>query len=74
MHGSDIYNSGRATRGFNILALPAALHALPSGCAGATGTASTSAVTADEGRIGGTSGQSSSNDHVGEARLPASGQ
>jgi hypothetical protein len=43
----------------------------PSGCVGATDTASTSAIAADEGCIGGTSGQPSSDDHVDEAGLLA---
>jgi hypothetical protein len=44
---------------------------LPSGCAGATGTVSTSTVTAGEGRIDGTFGQPTSDDYVGEAGLLA---
>jgi hypothetical protein len=38
---------------------------------GATNTASTTVVTTSKGRIGGTSGQPSSDDHAGEARLLA---
>jgi hypothetical protein len=44
---------------------------LPSGYAGATGTTSTSAVTVGKGRTGGTSGQPSFDDHMGEAGLSA---
>jgi hypothetical protein len=65
-------NYGRTTRGSR--ALLAALLTSPSGCARATGTTSTSAVVAREGRTDGTSEQSSSDDHAGEVGLPASGQ
>jgi hypothetical protein len=41
---------------------------------GAIDIASTSAVTTNEGRTGGTSGKSSSDDHAGKAGLPASGR
>jgi hypothetical protein len=47
--------------------LPAPILASRSGCVKATNTASTSAVVAGEGRTGGTSGQSSSDDHTDEA-------
>jgi hypothetical protein len=47
-----------------------ALLASPSGCTGATNTASTSAAVTSEGHTGGTSGQPSSDDHAGEAGLP----
>jgi hypothetical protein len=70
----DIYNSGRATRGIDVPALPTTLLVSPSGCVGATGTASTIAVAAGEGRTGGTSGQPSFDDHAGEAELPATGR
>jgi hypothetical protein len=69
--GLDIYDSGCATHGTSVPALPAALVASPLGYVGSTDTASTSKVTTVEGRTGGTSSQPSSNDHAGEARLPA---
>jgi hypothetical protein len=53
--GPGVHDSGRATRGSYMLALPAALLVLPSGCAGASSTASTSVVTASEARTSGTS-------------------
>jgi hypothetical protein len=68
-HGPGVYDYDRTTHGSR--ALPAPLLVSPSGCARATSTASTSAVTTGEGRTGGTSGQSSSDDHTGEAGLPA---
>jgi hypothetical protein len=61
----------RPTHGSGVSPLPAALLASPSGCARATGIASTSAVAADEGYTNGTSSQHSSDDHIGEAGLPA---
>jgi hypothetical protein len=39
---------------------------MPSGCAGATGTAYRSAITVGKGCIGGSSDQPSSDDHAGE--------
>jgi hypothetical protein len=68
----DVYNYGRTSRGSG--AQPVPLFTSPSGCAKATDTASISAVTADKGRNGDTSGQSSSDDHAGEAWFPASGR
>jgi hypothetical protein len=65
--GPSIYDHSCTTRGFEALLAP------PSGCARATVTASTSVVTIGEGYTGGTSGQSSSDDHAGEAGLLASG-
>jgi hypothetical protein len=62
----SLYDSGRITCG------SAPLLASPSGYVRATGTSSTSAVAAGEGRTNGTSSQSSSDDHVGEAGLLAS--
>jgi hypothetical protein len=72
MRDPGVHDSGRTTRASDVLAVPAALLASPSGCVGATGTASTSTIIDGEGRIGGTSDQPSSDDHVGEAGLPAS--
>jgi hypothetical protein len=69
--GSGVYDSGCATRGSGIPALPATLLMSPSGYTRATGTASTSAIAADEGCTDGTSDQTSSDDHAGEAGLPA---
>jgi hypothetical protein len=46
----------------------------PSGCAGATDTASTLAVTAGKGCTVGSSGQLSSDDHTGKAGLLAFGR
>jgi hypothetical protein len=63
--GPSIYDHSRTTYGFG--ALPVS----PSGCAGATVTVSTSAVNPREGCTSGSSGQSSSDDHVSEAGLPA---
>jgi hypothetical protein len=68
--GLGIRDSTHASRGSDIPALLTS----PSGCAGATGTASTSAVAASEGRTDGTSSQPSSDDHAGEAELPATGR
>jgi hypothetical protein len=67
-HGPDVYDYSRTTRGPG--ALPAPLLALPSGYVRATDTTSTSAVTVGEGHTGSTSGESSSDDHEGEAGLP----
>jgi hypothetical protein len=53
---------------------PTALLASFSGYAGATGTASTSAVATSKGCTGGPSGQPSFDDHTGETGLPASGR
>jgi hypothetical protein len=72
MHGLHVYDSGRTSRGSDVQALPAPLLASPLGYARATGTVSTSAVAVDECRTGGTSGQSTFNDHAGEAELPTS--
>jgi hypothetical protein len=69
MHGLGIHDSARASRGSSILALLAS----PSGYATATDITSTSIVATGEGRTGGTSGQSSSDDHTGEAGLLATG-
>jgi hypothetical protein len=66
------HDSGRITCDSSIPAIPAALLASPSGYAGATGTASTSAVATSKGYTGGLSGQPSSDDHAGEAGVPAS--
>jgi hypothetical protein len=71
MHGPGVPDSGRASRGSGILTLCVVLLASPSGYVGATGTASTSVVTIGEGYTGGISGQTSSDDHVGEVGLPA---
>jgi hypothetical protein len=59
-----------STRAFCGSGIPALLTS-PSGCARATDTASTSAITAGEGRTGDTFSQPSSNDHAGEAELSA---
>jgi hypothetical protein len=64
MRGLGVHDSVRASRGI----------ASPSSCIGDTSTASRSVVTTDEGRIGGTLGQPSSDNHVGEAGLLATGQ
>jgi hypothetical protein len=61
----SIYDHNRTTHGSGTLP------ALPSGCARATISASTSAVATNEGCTGGTCGQSSSEDHAGEAGLSA---
>jgi hypothetical protein len=66
MRNLSLYDSGRTTSG------SARLLASPSGYVRATGTTSTSAVAAGEGHTNGTSSQSSSDDHVGEAGLPTS--
>jgi hypothetical protein len=63
--------STHATRGSDVPTLSAALLTSLSGYARATGTASTSAVTTDKDRTGGSSGQPSSDDHAGEEGLPA---
>jgi hypothetical protein len=70
MHDPGVHDSDRATRGTDVPALLVS----PSGCVGATGTASTSAVADDEGRTGGTYGQPSSDDHVSKAGLLATGR
>jgi hypothetical protein len=70
----DVHNSGRATHGSDVLALPTTLLVSPLGCAGATGTASTSTVTASKGRTGGSSDHPSSDDHTGVAGFLASGR
>jgi hypothetical protein len=72
--GPDVHDSDSAIHGSGVLALPVALLTSPSGCTGATITTSTSVVAAGEGRAGGTFGQLSSDDHPGEAGLPASGR
>jgi hypothetical protein len=72
MRGPDTHNFSHATRGSSVPTLPAALVTSLSGNAGATDTASTSAVAIGEGHTDGTSDQPSSDDHVGEAGLPAS--
>jgi hypothetical protein len=72
--GPDIHESGCATHDTGVPALPTALLMSPSGCAGATGTASTSAVAAGEGHTDGTSDQHSSDDHTSEVELPAAGR
>jgi hypothetical protein len=69
MRGPDIHDSAHASRGFGALALLVS----PLGCTGATGTASTSAVAIGEGRTGGTYGQHSSDDHMGEVGLLTAG-
>jgi hypothetical protein len=61
------HDSARVSCDFDV----PALLALPSGCTGATDTASTSAVAAGEGHTGGTSSQPSSDDHTDETGLPA---
>jgi hypothetical protein len=64
MRSPGVHNSAHASCGI----------ASPSGCAGATSTTSTSTVTVGEGHTSGTFGQPSSDDHVGEAGLPATGR
>jgi hypothetical protein len=71
MHGPGVHNSGRITCGSGIPVIPVALLTSPSGYVGATGTASTSAVATSKDCTGGSSGQPSSDDHTGEAGLPA---
>jgi hypothetical protein len=66
MHDPNVHDSASASRCSGI----PALLMLPLGYAGATGTASTSRVTAGECHTGGTSGQPTSDDHAGEAGLP----
>jgi hypothetical protein len=63
MRGSIVHDFARTSR--DIVS--------SSGCAGATSTAFTSAVTADECRIGGTSDQPPFDDHTGEAGLTSTG-
>jgi hypothetical protein len=68
-----VHDSDHASCGTDVPTLPLALLASPSGCVGATRTASTSAVATGKGCTGGTSGQPSSDDHMGEAGLPSTG-
>jgi hypothetical protein len=65
----DVHDSARASRGSEVPALLTS----PLGCVGATSIASTSVVATGEGRTSVTSSQPSSDDHVGEARLTATG-
>jgi hypothetical protein len=60
--------------GPDVPALPIVLLTSPSGYAGVTGIATTSAVAAVKGRTGGSSCQLSYDDHAGEEGLPASGR
>jgi hypothetical protein len=69
-HDPSIHDSNNATHGTDVPALSASLFMSLSTCAGATSTASTSAVAASEGHIGGTSSQPSFDDHTSETRLP----
>jgi hypothetical protein len=71
MRDASVHESGRSTRGSDVPDLPIALLVSPSGCMGATGTASISEVAIGEGHSGGTSGQPSSDDQMGEAGLLA---
>jgi hypothetical protein len=64
MRSPGVHNSAHVSCGI----------ASPSGCAGATGTTSTSTVTVGEGHTSGTFGQPSSDDHVGETGLSATGR
>jgi hypothetical protein len=59
--GPDVHDSARGSD------VPALL-ASPLGYVGATSTASTSAIATGKGRIGGTSGQPSFDDNVGESK------
>jgi hypothetical protein len=61
------YNYSRTTHGSG--ALPATLLTSPSSCTRAIGAASILVVATGKGYTGGTSGQSSSNDHMGEVGL-----
>jgi hypothetical protein len=70
-HGPCVHDSGRATQGFGILALPVALLVSPSGYVGATGTASTSAVATSKSCTSSSFGKPSSDDHASEAGLSA---
>jgi hypothetical protein len=70
MRDPGMHDSTHASHGTSVPILLVS----PSGCAGATGITSTSAVAVGEGHTGGTSGQPSSDDHAGEARLPAMGR
>jgi hypothetical protein len=72
--GPIVYDSGCTTHGSDVLALPVALLASPSSYVRATDIASTSSVTVDEGRTGGSSSQPSSDDHVSKAGLPTFGR
>jgi hypothetical protein len=67
----DAHDSGHATHSTGVPGVPATLLVLPSIYVGATGTASTSEVTAGKDCTSGTFGQPSSNDHEGEVELPA---
>jgi hypothetical protein len=69
----DIHNSSCTMHGPDVPTLVATLFVPPSGKVGATGTTSTLAFPIGEGCTGGTSSQPSSDDHVGEARLSATG-
>jgi hypothetical protein len=69
-HGPSVHDFAHASRDSDIPALLTP----PSGCAGATDTVSTSAVTASKGHTCGTSDQPSSNDRAGEAGLLAVGR
>jgi hypothetical protein len=69
--GPSIHDFGRALHTVVVPTLPTAILAPPSGCAGATDVASTSAFPTDEGRTGGASRQPSSDDHAGKAGLSA---
>jgi hypothetical protein len=70
MRSPDIHDSAHAPRGSSAPALLTSRL----GCMGATSTASTSAVTIDESHNGGTSGQLSSDDHVGNMGLLTAGR
>jgi hypothetical protein len=59
-----------ASRGYGVPALLTS----PSGCVRATGTASNSAVAVSKAHTDDTSDQPSSDDHAGEAGLPAAGR
>jgi hypothetical protein len=63
-----------ATHGPGIPTLPITLLTSSSGCAGLSDTAPTSVPATGKGCTGGTSGQPSSDDHAGEARLLATSQ
>jgi hypothetical protein len=73
MRSPGIQDSGHVSHGTGIPALPATLLASPSDYVLATDTASTSAVVTGKGCTSGTSGQPSSDDHMGEVGLPAIG-
>jgi hypothetical protein len=65
--GPDVHNSASASHGNSIPTLLTS----PSRYVGATGTTSTSVVTASEGCTGGTSGEPPFDGHTGETGLPA---